>query len=253
MKKRGQVTIFVIVAVLIVVMAILIYLFYPKIKSGIGFDEKNPSAFLQSCLEKDLKESINTVSLQGGSLDPEHFYLYQDNKIEYLCYTDEYYVTCVMQQPMLKSHIESQITTAISEKANQCLTELEKNYKNNGYQVEFKSRLIDVELLPKRVATRLNSSLVLTKAGEKTQYDSLNFAITNNLYELVSIANSILNMEARYGNSETTIYMDYYHDLKVEKFKQTDGTTIYILTDRNSENKFQFASRSLAWPPGYGN
>ena len=46
--------------------------------------------------------------------------------------------------------------------------------------------------------------------------------------------------------------MNYYHDLNVEKKKQSDGSTIYILTDRNNENKFQFASRSVAWPPGYG-
>ena len=44
--------------------------------------------------------------------------------------------------------------------------------------------------------------------------------------------------------------MNYYHDLKVEKNKQTDGSTIYILTERDTENKFQFASRSVAWPPG---
>ena len=252
MKKRGQVTIFIIVAVMIVILAILIYLFFPKIKSGLGFDEKNPSAFLQKCLEADLKEIIKKISLQGGSINPEHYYLYQDNKIEYLCYTSEYYVTCIMQQPMLKEHIENEISVGISEKAQQCLIELEKNYKSNGYQVELKNNLVEIELLPKRIVTKLNSSLVLTKAGEKTRYDSINFAVTNNLYEMVAIANSILNMEARYGNSETTIYMDYYPDLKVEKFKQTDGATIYILTDRNTENKFQFASRSLAWPPGYG-
>lgn len=253
MNKRGQVTIFIIVAVLIVILAILVFLFFPKIKSGIGFDEKNPSGFLQKCLEKDLREIVEKISLQGGSISPENFYLYQDNKIEYLCYTSEYYVTCAMQQPMLKPHIEKEISDGISEKSKQCLQELEKNYKSNGYQVEMKNNLVEIELLPKRIVTRLNSSLVLTKAGEKTTYDSVNFAETNNLYELISIANSILNWEARYGNSETTVYMDYYHDLKVEKFKQTDGTTVYILTDRNTENKFQFASKSLVWPPGYGN
>jgi hypothetical protein len=57
-------------------------------------------------------------------------------------------------------------------------------------------------------------------------------------------------MEARYGNSETTIYMDYYHNLKVEKSEQTDGSTVYRLTDRKDGSVFQFASRSIAWPPG---
>ena len=76
--------------------------------------------------------------------------------------------------------------------------------------------------------------------------------LNNNLYELVSITNSILNWESKYGDAETTVYMNYYHDLKVEKMKQSEGTTVYILTDKNNENKFQFASRSVAWPPGYG-
>jgi len=46
--------------------------------------------------------------------------------------------------------------------------------------------------------------------------------------------------------------MTYYRDLKVEKKKQTDGSTVYILTKMDSGDKFQFASRSVAWPPGYG-
>ena len=92
--------------------------------------------------------------------------------------------------------------------------------------------------------------LTLTKGGAE-KYDSFRVVLNNNLYELVSITNSILNLEARYGDAETTIYMNYYHDLKVEKKKQSDGTTIYILTDRNNKNQFQFASRSVAWPPGY--
>jgi len=54
-----------------------------------------------------------------------------------------------------------------------------------------------------------------------------------------------------FGDAETTTYMNYYRDLKVEKKKKTDGTTVYIITDRNDGNKFQFASRSIAWPPGY--
>ena len=45
--------------------------------------------------------------------------------------------------------------------------------------------------------------------------------------------------------------MTYYHDLKVEKFIEADGSTIYTLTNRDTGNKFMFASRSLAWPPGY--
>ena len=94
------------------------------------------------------------------------------------------------------------------------------------------------------------NDLTLTLGGDSERYEKIVVVVDKNVYELMSIANSILNMELKYGDSETTTYMNYYHDLKVEKLKQSDGTTIYILTNRDTGEKFQFASRSVAWPPG---
>jgi hypothetical protein len=45
--------------------------------------------------------------------------------------------------------------------------------------------------------------------------------------------------------------MSWYPNLKIEKKLQLDGTTIYIITDRDTEEVFQFASRSVVLPPGY--
>ena len=64
------------------------------------------------------------------------------------------------------------------------------------------------------------------------------------------ISSSILNWEARYGDSETMNYMIYYPSIKVEKKKQGDGSTVYIITDRLDLDKFMFASRSMALPAG---
>ena len=250
-NKKGQVTIFIIIAVVIVVLGILIYMFYPEIRAGLGLEPKNPSAFIQSCIEDEIKENAEKLSLQGGSLAPEHYIIYNNEKIEYLCYTTEYYKTCVVQQPMLKEHIESEIENEIEEEIEACFNSMEESYRGRGYEVSLRKGEIGVELLPKRIVATFNYSLTLTKGEDSEKYDSFRVVLNNNLYELISIANSILEWEATYGDSETTVYMNYYHDLKVEKKKQSDGTTIYILTDRNTGNKFQFASRSVAWPPGY--
>ena len=250
-KRRGQATIFIIVAVIVVALVVLIFMFWPKIVLKGGFDEKNPQAFMQTCLEDVLQEKVDVLSLQGGDLNPKHYFAYQGEQVEYLCYTNEFYKTCVMQQPMLKKHIENEIKNSIKEDANRCFNDLKNNYDKKGYVVSLTEGDIKIELLPKRIVTSFTHELTLTKDGTE-KYDSIRVILNNNLYELVSIANSILNMEARYGDAETTIYMNYYRDLKVEKKKQSDGTTIYILTDRNNQRKFQFASRSIAWPPGYG-
>ena len=249
-KRKGQVTIFIIVAIVIVLLAALLYIFYPQIRTGLGLGSQSPSAFLQSCLEEDVEMAIDTLSIQGGSIEPENYFMYNGEKVEYLCYTTEYYKTCVMQQPLLKEHIEKEIGNEIEVTAKKCFDDLESSYRKRGYSVNLKRGRMAVELLPKRVVVNFDSSLSLSK-GEVENYNSFNVVVNNNLYELVAIAKSILNFEARYGDSETTVYMNYYRDLKVEKKKQSEGTTIYILTDRNDENKFQFASRSLAWPPGY--
>jgi hypothetical protein len=37
----------------------------------------------------------------------------------------------------------------------------------------------------------------------------------------------------------------------MQKIKQDDGTTLYIIENKKTGEKFQFASRSLAFPPGY--
>ena len=250
-KKKGQVTIFIIIGILIIVLGILIYAFYPQIKTTFGFEADNPSAFIQECLEEKIVNDLDMLSLQGGSLEPEHYILYENEKVEYLCYTNEYYKTCVVQQPMLKNHIEAEIKESIQERVTECFDNLEKNYLGKNYGVELREGGVEIELLPKRVIVTSNRSLILTKDGTEI-YDSFEVIVHNNIYELVSVANSILKWETNLGDSETTTYMNYYHDLKVEKKKQTDGSTVYILTDRNNGNKFQFSSRSIAWPPGYG-
>ena len=196
-----------------------------------------------------IKNSIETLSLQGGSISPENYFLYENNRIEYLCYTNEYYIKCVVQQPLLKQHIENEILNDIQSESNVCFSSLRENFESQGFSVSLKSGVTSVELLPNIVVVSYNKDLSLTKDGTE-RYEKIDVVIKNDLYELMSIANSIIGMEVQYGDSETTIYMNYYHDLKVEKKKQTDGTTVYILTNRDSGDKFQFASRSVAWPPG---
>ncbi|MFH1152019.1 MAG: hypothetical protein ABIJ14_01695 [Nanoarchaeota archaeon] len=250
-NNKGQVTIFIIAAVVVVAVGILIYISYPQIRINLGIESQNPAEYIQSCISEDIVDSVNKLSIQGGSLEPSHYIVYNNQKIEYLCYTSEYYKTCVVQQPMLKRHIEKEVKADIEDKVKTCFDDLEESYQKKGYEVNLRYGDFDVELLPKRIAVTFNNSITLTKESSET-YDSISAMVNNNLYELVSITNSIINWETSYGDAETTTYMNYYHDLRVEKKLQSDGTTIYVLTDLNNGNKFQFASRSVAWPPGYG-
>ncbi len=248
-NNRGQLTLFIIVAVVIVALVAMVYLFFPQVLVSFGIGPTNPNIFIQSCMEQQLKDVVDNVSLQGGSLEPGNFILYQNQKIEYLCYNANYYLPCIMQQPLLKQHIESEIKRGIKNQEDACFSSLKDAFEKKGYAVNLARKETNVELLPSRIAVTFVNDLTLTKQGSE-RFEKINVVLNNNLYELTSIADSILNWEARYGDTETTIFMKYYKDLKVEKKLQSDGSTVYILTNRGSGSKFQFASRSVAWPSG---
>ncbi len=247
-KNKGQVTIFIIIAILIVGLAVLFFFIIPRAEVTTEFDEKNPSGFIQACLEDKIKDTIEIISLQGGSLEPEHYIIYEGETVEYLCYTNEEFRGCVMQQPLLKQHIESEIEDEIREDVVNCFDALEVSYEEKSYNVGIEPGLTSVELLPKRVVASFDYVLTVSKA-QTDRYDSFSVVLNNNLYELVGITNSILGVESEGVEAETTFYMNNYHDLQVEKEKKSDRSTVYILTDINNGKKFQFALRSGALPP----
>ncbi len=250
-NKRGQVTLFIILAIILVGIVALFYFMFPRIKTTFETQIQNPETLLQNCLKDKIEDTVNTISLQGGSINPELFYLYQGNKVRYLCYTEEYYAPCVMQQVFLEEQIETEIKNEIQAEANSCFDRLEESFKSSGYDVELTRGELKVDLLPKIVLVTFNNKLVLSRGGSSQVKEKFDIILDNNLYELAGISGSILEWETQYGDTETTLYMTYYRDLRVEKKKQDDGTTVYILTNKKNQNKFQFASRSVPWPPGY--
>jgi len=249
-NKRGQVTLFIIIAIVIVVIGVLIFAFYPKLKATTGFSVENPERYLQNCLENDLQQITKTISEQGGELEPTNYYLYEDQKLNYLCYTNQNYKLCTVQKPFLQNSIEKDITENISLKANECWNSLIEKYESKSYSVSAKKGTLKTEIFPSTTVLRfLDYEISVTKNSIET-HKSFNVILNNNLYELLETATNIVEWESSIGDADMWVYMMFFPDLKAEKIKQTDESTVYILTNKKTKEKFQFASRSLAFPPG---
>ncbi len=261
MNKKGQVTIFIILGLIIVGAAALIYFLYPQIQTTF-FKATDPTGFIQTCMEDKIEETVTALSLQGGSMNPQNYFSYYNEElnqlygkglytIEYLCYTNKYMQPCIMQQPLLQGHIKGEIKNEIQQTASSCFSSLKKNYEDNGYSVNLVTGETIIDVLPEKVIVTFNNELTLTK-GSTQRYEQFSVLVNNNIYELAAVANSILSWESTYGDAPTQAYMKNYHNLLVEKKEQSDGTKAYILTDLNTNDIFQFATRSFAYPPGYG-
>ena len=247
-ESKAQATIFIILALAIVI--ILFLLLTGRGNLDVIFGPTSPVQEIKDCTQEATEEALDILMLQGGSISPELYYLYQGNKVEYLCYSDGNYENCVMQKPLLKQSIEQEIQNYISPKVKSCVNAVVSDLQGKGYDVSMKSPEISVSLIRNNVLVDVEADLKITKDGTES-YKSIKTDMPFKLYNMVMIASSISNWEAVYGDSETMNYMMYYPSLKVEKKKQGEGTTIYILTDpRGSDNKFMFASRSLVLPAG---
>ncbi|MFH1802661.1 MAG: hypothetical protein ABH864_04380 [archaeon] len=252
-KNRGQTTVYIILALVIVVLAVVLYFFYPKIGSILGGDSE-PDDYMRTCLQPALEEGMDLVSRQGGYIDPEGYVMYQGNNVKYLCYTSHYYLPCYVQQPLLVPHVEKELSEYLEGKARDCAREIRDYYEERGYEVTGgNTATVDVDIAPDRVGVTVDSPMTFTK--ETTQdFKVFRFGKASKMYSLLMTAVSIIDFESTYGDAEVTIYMQYYPDLQIRKVKAYlgDGGTIYTIKNVKTLEEFTFASRSLAWPGGYG-
>jgi len=247
-NKKAQVTVFIILAIAIVVVVVLIFI--GREGFGIFTIEGPPIEEIKKCMEDSVEGGMDILSLQGGSINPENYYLYQENKVEYICYTGEYYEKCVMQKPLLRQAIEEELEIYIKPEVEKCVNDIEDSLRKKGYSVSSKEAQISVELIPNNILISLEDINLVIAKDTTESYKNIKAELNSKFYSLVMIATSIANWEARYGDSESMNYMMFYPSLKVEKKEQGEGSTIYILTNRKTLDKFIFASRSAVDPPG---
>lgn len=247
MRKRGQVAIFVIIAV-IIVGALIAYFAIPRI-SVTGGDSNDPNAFMRKCVEPTLKNVLPVISKQGGYYNPTSYLTFDDEKIQYLCYTAESYRPCIVQQPRLVAHVEEELNNLVAPKARECLASLKQDYERRGYQVKSLPTAVNVSIDSENVKMNFNSPIVISKDDVQV-YRAFSANIPSRIYYLLTTATSIIDYESTYGDSETTLYLQFYPDLKIEKIRK-DSDTIYKITNVISKEQFVFATRSLVWPQGY--
>lgn len=249
-NKRGQVTIFIIIALVIVALVVLLSYFWNDVKTFT--QETNPQTFLETCLDEPMKQATSRVLLAGGVAENKNYYFYKNHKIEYLCYTNEYYKTCVLQQPFLKETVNKEISNLLRPLVNTCLESLRSEMQSKGFTINAQRPLADsrLNISDRKMELIINYPISFTKTDSSSSYTTFKIVKKSEVYSLLMSAVYILNWEARYGDFDTLSFMMSYPDLRLEKQKQSDGSKIYLLSSRSTGEEFYFASRSISWPAG---
>ena len=246
--KKGQVSVFIILGILIVI--VLLILFSRDAGFDTVFAKQSPYQEIEGCAQTAIQEGLDILMFQGGVIESENYFMYEGKKIDYVCYSENEYENCIMQKPILTNTIRDELEEYSTPKIKSCLNSVKSSLEGRGYSVVMRDPEIVIELVPDNVLVDMNLGLRIEKTGVES-FDHIRTGIKSKIYNFALITSSISQWETRYGDSETLNYMLYYPSLKVEKKKQSDGTTVYILTDRDTDEKFYFASRSIAVPAGF--
>ena len=246
--KSGQVTIFIIIAIIIVALVALIFILRKDIEiPGITGGEIQPRSFLQTCLEDKIQEGTKLISEQGGSINPIFYkeFKFENEEsytnISYLCYAQDYYSPCVNQQPMLISHIEDEIKTYISSDVRSCFIELVESLEGQSYEVSDRYNGFDVELGERKIMININAELTLRKQEESSRQEDFEIGFPSRLYDLVIVTQRIINKEVLNCDFDVVEHSQLYPEYEIEKSSASEFSKMYTIRYKNSPEFIRFA------------
>jgi len=249
-SKRGQITIFIILALMILVALAIIFLLMNPIKIDV-YDENNPQASIETCVRESVEEAINILSPQGGDIIPRGSIRYEGEEITYICYNPEVYKRCINQRPLLVEHVEKEITDYITPRVNSCFNKIEDNLKSRYDEVEVGEMTLTTRLYPKQVVVEINKKMSATRGDKTLTFERFRMNMVSPIYDLTKLSMEIANQEAKYCNFDDLGYMILYPQYDITSIITGDSDMIYVVKERSTNQQFRFATKSCLLPAGF--
>jgi hypothetical protein len=184
MNKRGQLTIFIILAILIVAGVALFFVFRDDLgnKSSGEVNSDPLQIYVQECIDDLIITGIQLIGIQGG-------YYYMPEEFLLTEYADIAYGYNNRKVLISKSELEKQINYYIEDVVYTCV--------NNEVIL---SSLVDVgqpkattSLQGEKILVKLNFPITLEKGDSKSVIRNFKSEININLEDFLSVSNDIIN------------------------------------------------------------
>lgn len=242
-NKQGQVTIFIILAILI---ASTILIFFLVVKPSIETQTQSPLDF-ESCVKSEVQEVINNLALKGGYNNPSFTYPYKGEEISYFCYAENKGEACKVNNPFPKNKFISELEIALTPLIENCYEKSLKTLQNYGYEVQAGEVNTNISIKPKYIQVNILAPTTI----ESQNYEEFEFKVPSRIYTTFNIIDEIMNSEIYNGDSETLYFIHKYSDYNIIKLKQEEGVHLYTIEDLRDQIQFKFAIKSWTLPAGY--
>jgi hypothetical protein len=245
--KRGQVTIFIIIAIFIVV-AVISLIFLVKTKSSSELDKEffsqanikpslqNIQSFILDCLDETSKDALDVIGVQGGYYTkPEKAYDLQWVFIPYYYHRGEFLMPS-------KQKIESELNNYIDDQLGDCIA----NGDFNDFRLDYSSSRTRSMIKPGEVLFEIDMPVQINKEDNVVTLELGDYPVSRNssLYEILEVAEYITNSHKR----DPELYciscvgeMAEERDLFVDIMRFTEDSMMTVISENHtSSEKYSF-------------
>ncbi len=242
MQKRAQVTVFVILGiVLLIILGLILYLR----NIGIGVDtnvfiENQKEAIqdhVESCIEQEATPILNVIALQGGTLVPTKSRLYNGYQINYLCYNQINTELCINRVLTLKS-MEDEISRQLKTNIQSCLDI--KQFETSNTKISTGNLDVSLTIGEKNILFVVDYPITILKDNTRDSITRFTKTINNPLGLLFNTAVTIIESESSFGDFDQLPYMIIYKNVIIEKDRPFPDK-VYKIKTINDPYTFQFA------------
>ncbi|MDP4012904.1 MAG: hypothetical protein Q8R00_04850 [Candidatus Nanoarchaeia archaeon] len=243
MRKKGQVTMF-IIAGIVIVAAVLLVIFLRGRLFVVVTPENLPDQLIsiqdhiENCLKEVAPDYIERIGLQGGYLSTpeETFRSTLGIPISYLCYNQDRVPNCYNRMLTLP-HMQDELSRAIQEGLQTCL---DLRRLERGFSMDIGALDVDTEIGKDNVLVTANLPITLTKEQATVSEDEFFVNFDYPLGRLYDVSQEIIDIEAVYGEFDQLNYMLAKRGQYIIEKQRPYPDKLYILQHKDSNYIFQF-------------
>ena len=248
--KKGQIAIWVILAIALVASMILFFLFETKIESIDINEEFNPESYIDDCVVESVNEAVDLMLPKGGFIEDENTILYNEINVNYLCKNTGNYLPCVNQHPLFINELKEEIKKYVQPRIDLCFNNFRNEVEKRNGNVEYGESKVKVDFATNIIYLKIIKDVTIKKDKNARNFDEFNVEIKNSIYDLANVAIEIANQEAKYCYFEYAGYMILHSKFDIRKNIMSDSTKIYTIKDKQTKKEMNIAIRSCAIPSG---
>ena len=253
-KKRGQVTLFVIIAIVIVAAFLAGFLLYQnsheKNQIKANAEIAPVKEYIEICLKYTAVNGIKFIGMQGGYYhEPENYFAFEEYAIPYYSYEGK-------KQMPSKEIIGQELSSYIRDNIDYCLDNF--SLFNKSFNISAgKNVFVNSKIIKESVIINLNLPVIITKRGEKFYLENFTLSLDYDLFGVYDTLQDIVEIGLKnplYTNDALLLdLLKQSGNFSIIQNPITNQVVLFVFLDNstkainlfNNPYTFQFVSKYL--------